>query len=1836
MPGDIRVGGAFVTLSAQSGPYVAGVGAATAANRRLIASYGGFNAALAVSNRAFGRLSASITSSLIATLGYAAGVGLVASSLRSVFTGFLDYDQALIRISKTTGVANVELERLGANLAGIGTERFRGRRPLDISRADIFNIAVAAGQAGVADPREIEEITRASAALQSSSDLIGSAAVRALTRYLQVTNQGIERTNAIASAFTHLGNNVVGTESEISRFSVRVAQNLSAVGQASDAVILGISATLLEAGVEMEAAGSALQRAQLGILRQAADPSAFRFIAQIAGESVDDFEALRQRFVDGTASADDYDTALLALLRTYNRLPDVATDALPGRPQFLAAFVGGGEQNVRNTRVLAALANREERLSRNIALANDGIEDQNQHFTEAERASEAYRARLEVVGRQIEEFGTNLGAGVVPPVAALAENLDILGTAALAATAALATGFGQRRVRAIREVARETQRAARAEVAAARTATSAARQRQVTTRRQIVGAQQVTQASRQIERQQRVLAGTYIATERAQRRLTVAQTHAARVQRNFAQLGRPALQRAGIGVTAAQAEVDRQLRRQAEAQRQLAGTQAVVAGGRPQDTRQLLRGLRRYEQRANQSRAAAMRLNVALQNQAVVTRSLGRRFLTLGAGLFNFFGGGLGLLIGSLAALPLIFSQIHEEGDEAADTFERLRDGLVGIRDALAQQEAGLTDEGETGRQTREFIEEQLRQQEAILADLLMRARRRFEDETLLNAALGASPESISRLRRRFTAALRSLEGDLSSLTPEVIDLFERAGLGDIAQALATSRDRVAELRQLLAETNLTAADVGETAAETGELLGRTFEALPPSLLRAEQAFRAFSQALADARGDALTAARFDASVAGLGPIEQIQRRLIEGERLRIVQFQRANDLAAEQATAAREEAVARRDALREQVPLVAIGTDARKEAEAALAAEEKKVVTLTAQEAVAQRLKELSAGLVVDAEQLVELGEQALEQRRSQIATFEAGTVRQLAGIRPDLDPVVLQALRDRLELENQLEDSQRDVTQAREIDAQSSVAHQQALREFYRVQNAGANALRSAQQDLLVNERARELAARRVLELNERRVAAGDQVTDSLLEQVRAAQTSLASLRAEQLQLELTAAAATLMREEYERIARASAALIEAQRDNPFDELVQSNIEILGELERVGAETFAGLAEEAANALFTGEDNWRDFADSVIQELLRIAIQATIVNNLVAGLGLSERGGGGSLFGALGSIFGNLFHEGGRTEGGGQRRQLRGGLRSDELFAVLQKGEVVIPRHLAGHLLSGNFDALRGWLARLPRFHEGGIAGGGHLPREDVARLIAAISRLTAAVRQLQTQLGQAPLPQADLPSDMPVLERVEEGINAVHERLGLPPVEGEREQDILRNQEEMVRELREQRRFAESRVSETRERDREPVEITPEILERMRRDFGDDERFFRMFPDLRPQAERIADEVRALRLAVGRISGADDTTQEPPRDDRISGASTDIVMSPRIVDLENFPGFDADTIWNLKPQEFRDIIVEIRDRARRPGDPSEFNRLRELRDQIVVDTPIPPFRPEPGAIAPGGRGFAALPPGFALVRVGGFGPQTVGDTPRPDLFPDSENAIVLFRQQSDAAFGESAEALTGTFGAGGVAGTVLNEEVPRLLQGTFGAAGTMGQVTTESRGLLTDLFNAFGGQLSGVLNNVLGDIGGSGTGVGSVIGNLFRFHEGSGDVGHGTRRYHRPAGLRSDELLAVLQKGEIVLPRHLAQRVRDGGYQNMDELRMWITRLPRFHEGGHVGGAGGGGLGGAPTRIELINTTSTPIEAVDNGQRVDAGARVQSLILRDIRRNGPVTQGMRLALR
>ena len=151
-----------------------------------------------------------------------------------------------------------------------------------------------------------------------------------------------------------------------------------------------------------------------------------------------------------------------------------------------------------------------------------------------------------------------------------------------------------------------------------------------------------------------------------------------------------------------------------------------------------------------------------------------------------------------------------------------------------------------------------------------------------------------------------------------------------------------------------------------------------------------------------------------------------------------------------------------------------------------------------------------------------------------------------------------------------------------------------------------------------------------------------------------------------------------------------------------------------------------------------------------------------------------------------------------------------------------------------------------------------------------------------------------------------------------------------------------------------------------------------------------------------------------------------------------------------------------------------------------------------------------------------------------------------------------------------------------------------------------------------------------NLLRVIGVAFPGLGLNVGGV-EAHEG-GIAGRLTQRHTGP--LKADEVVGVLRRKEEVLtefdPRHRDNIAR----HSLVNLRAFVSRLPRFHEGGVVGGGRGGGASGMGLTVEIINRSRAPIEIQQGDQRSDVRGLVQRIIIDDTRINGPITKTLALA--
>lgn len=159
------------------------------------------------------------------------------------------------------------------------------------------------------------------------------------------------------------------------------------------------------------------------------------------------------------------------------------------------------------------------------------------------------------------------------------------------------------------------------------------------------------------------------------------------------------------------------------------------------------------------------------------------------------------------------------------------------------------------------------------------------------------------------------------------------------------------------------------------------------------------------------------------------------------------------------------------------------------------------------------------------------------------------------------------------------------------------------------------------------------------------------------------------------------------------------------------------------------------------------------------------------------------------------------------------------------------------------------------------------------------------------------------------------------------------------------------------------------------------------------------------------------------------------------------------------------------------------------------------------------------------------------------------------------------------------------------------------------------------------AFGNYLGGLFTGGTNPIGVpssfTGGGFGSGAG-LSGFADGGAVYG--------PGSATSDSILARLSNGEFVMN---ARAVRLFGRDTFEALNRGFVpgtqRLPRFAEGGYVGGGVGGMAGNAGTLVQVINATGAPVR--EETTRGPGGMEIKRILIGsltdDLTQNGPISR-------
>lgn len=337
----------------------------------------------------------------IATL----GAGLIAAPVTAL-TGlslkkFAEYEKALIGVGKTSNLSGKELQELGSQF------RQLSKRMPD-QTTELLGLGQVAAQLGVHGTKNILKFAETVSRLDSASDLQGEEAASALATILNVTQEGPENVDRLASSFVALGNNFNTTEAKLADFANEVGRGIAVYG-ASSAQIAGIGAAFSSVGVKAEAGGTVITTAFQQInkaVRQGGKP--LYELSKITGKTKDEITQIFKK--DSTAA---FEVFIKGLGRIVKSGGDV--DRALERFGLTGARVG---------KVLPVMGKNSEILSKALNMSSKAFKENVALTEESDRSFNAPGSRYQMFKNRVTDAFVSIGQSLEAPAGGVLKDLS--------------------------------------------------------------------------------------------------------------------------------------------------------------------------------------------------------------------------------------------------------------------------------------------------------------------------------------------------------------------------------------------------------------------------------------------------------------------------------------------------------------------------------------------------------------------------------------------------------------------------------------------------------------------------------------------------------------------------------------------------------------------------------------------------------------------------------------------------------------------------------------------------------------------------------------------------------------------------------------------------------------------------------------------------------------------------------------------------------------------------------------------------------------------------------------------------------------------------------------------------------------------------------------------------------------------------------------------------------------------------------------------------------------------------------------------------------------------
>lgn len=321
--------------------------------------------------------------------------GMIAAGFGLSVKAFADFEDSFALVRKTLDASEGQFQQISSELRELATT-------VPLAVTELNEVAGVAGQLGV--PAEhITKFTEVMAELGVATDLTAEQAAMSMARIAAVMQEslGDEGVGRMSSTLVDLGNNFAATESEISRFTERIASTGAVVGMAS-ADMFAFSTAFTAVGVKAERGGTAFQRVVFDMMDMVeAGGHELEILAGVAGVTAEEFAASWRA---------DPSMALVEFIEGLDRAGTSASS-------IMTELFG---KNVRITQSFMAVASAGDLVRRALARGRDAFEENNARAEEAATRFGTLTNRLKTLGNRIKEVAIGIGEQLAPVVEGVA------------------------------------------------------------------------------------------------------------------------------------------------------------------------------------------------------------------------------------------------------------------------------------------------------------------------------------------------------------------------------------------------------------------------------------------------------------------------------------------------------------------------------------------------------------------------------------------------------------------------------------------------------------------------------------------------------------------------------------------------------------------------------------------------------------------------------------------------------------------------------------------------------------------------------------------------------------------------------------------------------------------------------------------------------------------------------------------------------------------------------------------------------------------------------------------------------------------------------------------------------------------------------------------------------------------------------------------------------------------------------------------------------------------------------------------------------------------------